>query len=288
MSYFDGNSGGQFNPFVTEPPPVKAKPNQLTWLSLALSGVSALMSVMLFIFFVIPALNVSANKEAGDDLYSAPRDLAAVVEKARAATVTVYCGDWSGSGWGIDLDDNPDSSEDDAYPFEIVTNYHVIEECVDGGEITIRLPGAAEAVPAFLYNYDYTYSEATGSTDLAILMTAASVPTLETTDIAPMPGDWLMAVGNPNSSAFDDMEGHVTFGRVSNFKLQYNVVVTDTALNHGNSGGPLVNSRGEVIGTNTWVDISEQAENIAYAIAIPKLCETLLACAPGDRMLWGQ
>lgn len=288
MSFFDGNGAGQFGEYQSSQPMVKQKANPISTISLALSGVAMLVSLMLFVFFVVPALSTSADKEAGNDLYAAPRYLASVVSEARAATVTVYCGDWSGSGWGIDLADNAETTEDDSYPYEIVTNFHVIEDCIDGAEILIRLPGESTAVPAFLFGYDSAYSEQTGSTDLAILMTATNVPTLETTALTPMPGDWLMAVGNPNSSAFEDMEGHVTFGRVSNFKARYNVVVTDTALNHGNSGGPLINSRGEVVGTNTWVDISDQAENIAYAIAIPKLCETLVKCDAGDSMLWGQ
>ena len=287
MSFFDDGN----NQYFAQPQaPIQPNPRSsaVNWIALGLSGLSFVLTLLLTVFFVVPALSNSSKQSSGDDLYSAPRDLAAVVANSRAATVTVFCGEWAGSGWGIDLADDPKTSEDDAYPYEIVTNYHVIKDCLTSGEITIRLPGETAEVEAKLYNYDYQYTEATGSTDLAILMTATPVPTLKPASLEPMPGDWLMAVGNPNSSEFSDMEGHVTFGRVSNFKRQFNIVVTDTALNHGNSGGPLVNSRGEVVGTNTWVDVSQQAENIAYAIAIPKLCETLLACKPGDPKLWGQ
>lgn len=291
MSFFDG--GNNANYFSPQPPvvePVKGK--STNWVAIAIAGVSMLLSAVMFVFFVIPGLTSASQQESGKDLYAAPKDLAAVVASARAATVTVYCGDWSGSGWGIDLADSPDA-DDDAYPYEIVTNFHVIEDCANGGEIWIRLAGAEDVVPAFIYSYDSAGYNASGAdaaneTDLAILMTATEVPFLPTAELEPMPGDWLMAVGNPNSSKFNDMEGHVTFGRVSNFKRQYNVVVTDTAVNHGNSGGPLLNSRGEVVGTNTWIDISQQAENIAYALAIPKLCESLVNCEAGSPMLWGQ
>lgn len=293
MSFFDGGNGNQFFVNATQsPPPVPAKTSGASWAALGIAVISLALSLIMFVGFVIPAMNARSEAEAGGDLYQPPRDLANVVEVARSATVTVYCGDWSGSGWGIDLEDSP-GVEDDAYPYEIVTNYHVIEECVNGGEILIRLSGAEEAVPAYIYSFDKAGYNAYGpdapnTTDLAILMTATEVPVLPTAAIEPMPGDWLMAVGNPNSSKFNDMEGHVTFGRVSNFKRQYNVVVTDTAVNHGNSGGPLLNSRGEVVGTNTWIDISQQAENIAYALAVPKLCESLVTCEAGDSMLWGQ
>jgi S1-C subfamily serine protease len=291
MSFFDDGN----NPFYSQPqaplhlePRPKAKSSTLNWLSLGLAGISFVLTALLTIFLLVPAISSSSQLGSGADLYSQPKDFAAVVAKARAATVTVYCGDWAGSGWGIDLADDPKTTADDAYPYEIVTNYHVIKDCLSGGEITIRLPGQTDAVPAKLYNYDYKYTEKTGATDLAILMTATPVPTLNPASVEPKPGQWLMAVGNPNSSEFTDMEGHVTFGRVSNFMRQFNVIVTDTALNHGNSGGPLVNSRGEVVGTNTWIDVSQQAENIGYAISIPKLCEALLSCKPGDPKLWGQ
>jgi len=291
MSFFDdGNNPFAAQPFASPQPmlPTKARPSALSWISLGLAGISFLLTVLMTIFLLVPAISSSAQQGSGADLYSQPKNFDAVVAKARAATVTVYCGDWAGSGWGIDLADDPDTTADDAYPYEIVTNYHVIKDCLGGSEITIRLPGETDAVPAKLYNYDYKYTEKTGATDLAILVTATPVPTLSPASAEPEPGQWLMAVGNPNSSEFTDMEGHVTFGRVSNFMRQFNVIVTDTALNHGNSGGPLVNSRGEVVGTNTWIDISQQAENIGYAISIPKLCEALLTCKPGNPKLWGQ
>ncbi len=287
MSFFDDPSSHFTGTYQSNSKP-SAKTSPATWGALAISVVAIVISIAAAALVIGPSLGMNTAKSSGADLYEAPRNLAAVVDSTRAATVTVFCGDWSGSGWGIDLEDSASTTEDDAYPYEIVTNFHVVEDCLDGGEITIRLPGESEEVPAFLFNFDYRRTTPSSQNDLAILMTATPVPTLKTSDFEPQPGDWLMAVGNPSSSQFDDMEGHVTFGRVSNFKRAYNVVVTDTALNHGNSGGPLVNSRGEVVGTNTWLDISEQVENIAYAIAVPKLCDKLLSCEPGDPKLWGQ
>lgn len=287
MSYFD-NPDNESLMFRTDSQPLQKQAKSLFWVAIAASGVSLLLSLAVLLISIGPTLNSSTGKTTGADLYEAPFDLASVVEATRAATVTVFCGDWSGSGWGIDLSDSTTTTEDDDFPYEIVTNFHVVEECVDGGNITLRLPGESLDVPAYLFNFDYRATSASSRNDLAILMTATPVSTLKTSNFEPQPGDWLMAVGNPNSSQFDDMEGHVTFGRVSNFKRSYNVVVTDTALNHGNSGGPLVNSRGEVVGTNTWIDVSAQVENIAYAIAVPKLCEKLLLCEPGDPKLWGQ
>ena len=228
------------------------------------------------------------NLDQAVSYYSQPVDLEGLIVQVRAATVTVYCENTLGSGWGIDLGDDAESSDDDAYPFEIVTNYHVIEDCKDGSGITFRFGGREEEYEAHLYSYDSSfYDTDEGFNDIALLMTDQEVPFLKTSSEAPMAGDWVMAVGNPESFIFENMDGHVTFGHVSSFKPGSEFIVTDAAINHGNSGGPLINSRGEVIGTNTWGDDRATTDNISYAIGIPLICKAFVDCAAGDSMLWG-
>lgn len=86
-------------------------------------------------------------------------------------------------------------------------------------------------------------------------------------------GDWVLAVGNPLG-----FESSLTFGIVSavgrqaqpGSKLgQYtDYIQTDAAINRGNSGGPLVNIDGEVIGINTWI-ASQTGGSIGLGFAIP-------------------
>lgn len=83
-------------------------------------------------------------------------------------------------------------------------------------------------------------------------------------------GDWAIAVGSPFG-----FEHSVTLGIVSGIgrsldQLNNNteMIQTDAALNHGNSGGPLLNASGDVIGINTAV--RNQAQNIAFAIPSDK------------------
>jgi serine protease Do len=76
-------------------------------------------------------------------------------------------------------------------------------------------------------------------------------------------GEWAIAVGNP-FGLFDDGQPSVTVGVISALKRDFrpnpqdprvylNMIQTDAAINRGNSGGPLVNSLGEVIGINTFI-----------------------------------
>jgi serine protease Do len=86
-------------------------------------------------------------------------------------------------------------------------------------------------------------------------------------------GDWALALGNPLG-----FESTITFGIVSavgrrpmpgmevgNFT---DYIQTDASINQGNSGGALVNSRGEVVGINTWI-ASQSGGNIGLGFAIP-------------------
>jgi S1-C subfamily serine protease len=93
-------------------------------------------------------------------------------------------------------------------------------------------------------------------------------------------GWWAMAVGTP-----DGLEGSVSIGNVMNTEAIGDVVST-TPLNSGNPGGPLVNSRGEVIGTNTEIYIEDYAQNWNIARGIPLLCNALVSCEDEDGFSW--
>lgn len=213
------------------------------------------------------------NLDTDADLYEQAADLQALVETTRAATVTVYCADSSGSGWGIQLEQNLTGGKSLGY--EIVTNYHVIEDCIDAGKVTFSIGEEFKKHSAEIFGFD------SDSSDLALLTTSTQVGELEPSRRKPRLGEWVMAVGSPSSSASEEgiLRGNVTFGNVTN--LIGALVVTDAAINYGNSGGPLVNSRGQVIGTNTWVEEKDQTDNISYAQGTPTLCQTILECSAG-------
>ena len=91
-------------------------------------------------------------------------------------------------------------------------------------------------------------------------------------------GEWVLAIGNPLGFDHTVTAGIISAkGRGGNFlrgiaaNNQYGIfdfIQTDAAINRGNSGGPLINSRGEVIGINTAI-ASENGFNAGYGFAIP-------------------
>lgn len=251
-----------------EPEPTKSSRSVLP---LILSIIAVVLSTA---SFVVNANAVSTSKVAGkaSDLYVQPNDLESLVTKVRAATVTVFCGDYSGSGWGIDLGDVSNTKEDDKYPYEIVTNYHVVSQCASAKTVEFSIGSASKKFQARLWGFDGTKH------DIALLITAQKVTSLPTARIKPKVGQWVMAVGSPGSWATKDglLKGNVTTGRVTN--IVDTTIVTDAAINHGNSGGPLVNAVGQVVGTNSWIELKDQVDNIAYAQGTPVLCESILKC----------
>ncbi len=217
--------------------------------------------------------NTDSAAQINSELYFQPKNMEAMIEKIRKSSVTIYCGSSSGSGWFMDLTDSIEDSSDDAYPFEIVTNEHVISDCDYEEPIYFTTSNRNEKLVAYLYNFDY-------ENDLALLITDVEFPALETVSqqSGPKIGHWVMAVGSPVGDF--NLDGSVTTGRITN--LDGYVIATDAAINFGNSGGPLVNSLGQVLGTNSWGEDFSLADNIAYAQGIPALCIEIINCDPSD------
>ncbi len=144
----------------------------------------------------------------------------------------------------------------------VVTNNHVID---NAQQVTVTLSDGAE-FPAQIVGRD-------SKEDLAVLQVQAnhslpSVP-LGHSDQARI-GDWVLAIGNPFG-----LSGTVTAGIISSRKrnvehgLYDDFIQTDAAINHGNSGGPLFNLKGEVIGINTLIYGGSGGDSIGIGFAIP-------------------
>jgi serine protease Do len=175
---------------------------------------------------------------------------------------------------------------DDGY---IVTNNHVIEE--------------ASNIEIVMNNNQRYYAKLVGAdptTDLALLkIKAKNLPFIRygNSDLI-TPGEWVLAVGNPF-----DLNSTVTAGIVSakarnigilrdrnNLQVE-SFIQTDAAVNPGNSGGALVNLKGELIGVNTAIATSSGGYQ-GYSFAIPvslvkKVMDDLLEFGKVQRGLLG-
>jgi len=256
-----------------EPATARTKSNVI---ALSMAGTALFMSIIA-LFVNSLAIQSLSSKDALEtstrDLYSQPPDLSSLVQKVRKATVTIYCGSGSGSGWGIDLVDDNSTQDDDEMPYEIVTNDHVIRDCVRQETVEFSIGESEVRHEATIWN---TNSD---PYDIAVLVTKTPVDALQPAREAPTIGQWVMAVGSPGSWLTSEkiLRGNVTLGHVTN--VYETTVVTDAAVNYGNSGGPLVNSRGQVVGTNSWIELKGETDNIAYAQGTPVLCKALLKCS---------
>ena len=127
----------------------------------------------------------------------------------------------------------------------VVTNYHVIE--------------SAMKISVELFSGEKFAAEIIGSdpkTDLALLKIDSDEPFeyLEFTDSDnARVGDWVMAVGNPLGQEFSVSVGIVSARNRALSGTYDDFIQTDAAINQGNSGGPLLNMDGEVIGVNTAI-----------------------------------
>jgi Do/DeqQ family serine protease len=166
----------------------------------------------------------------------------------------------------------------------VVTNQHVIE-----GSDRIRITTSdGETHPAEIIGLD-------PSTDIAVLRveTKKRLPAARLGDSEEIRvGDWAIAIGNP----FGKLEGSVTVGVVSakgrgdldieggTATLQ-DFIQTDASINFGNSGGPLVNIHGEVIGMNTAINPGGQG--IGFAIPVNLVRRTVEQLVEHGRVIRG-
>jgi serine protease Do len=141
----------------------------------------------------------------------------------------------------------------------ILTNHHV----VDGADrIMVRLTDGR--------NLHATRVGSDPDTDIALIKVDSARPlpfaALGDSDSLRV-GEWVLAIGNPLAYEHTVTVGVVSFiGRKLFDSSLDRYIQTDAAINFGNSGGPLINARGEVIGINAA--ISSRAANIGFAVPI--------------------
>ncbi|MCL1815831.1 MAG: Do family serine endopeptidase [Treponema sp.] len=147
--------------------------------------------------------------------------------------------------------------------YYVLTNYHVVGDANeisialnDGTEFSAELVGKDERKDLAMVSF-----ECRDDLPLAVLGDSDTV----------MVGDWAIAIGNPLGFMSSMTMGIVSaVGRTGGPAGNINdFIQTDTSINQGNSGGALVNIRGEVIGINTWIASSTGGGSMGLGFAIP-------------------
>jgi serine peptidase DegS len=223
-------------------------------------GLAAAFLIVLVRPQLLPALDSSRPVVAGQ-----PASYADAVDIAAPAVANVYtrrlvAANSGGSGRFL-LNTSLGSAVVIDREGYLVTNYHVV---ADAAEIRLQLADGRIANPAVV--------GVDGETDLALLKV----------DLGPLPaiplgrsdqlriGDVVLAIGNPYGLSKTVTQGIVSAtGRgllgLSTFE---NFIQTDAAINEGNSGGALINSKGELVGINTAV-LAQDAGTEGIGFAIP-------------------
>ena len=196
-----------------------------------------------------PVLAVSTFATIG-----AAQSIEEIYRATAPGVVQITQGNAEGSGFVIDEQG------------DIVTNAHVV---TNGGPVTVSFSNADQA-PARVVGVD-------DSTDVALLKVAVPAAAL-----VPLPlgdsstlqvGDGVVAIGNPFG-----LDRSATSGIVSAIDRQIQapngfaingVIQTDAAINHGNSGGPLLNAQGQVVGITSQIADSGVNANVGVGFAVP-------------------
>ncbi len=189
----------------------------------------------------------------GESLDAFSRTIVTVAEKLRPAVVNLRVGRGGRGGSGSGVLFSPDGL--------LLTNHHVVQ---GHNSIQVRLADGTELTGEVIGNDPWT--------DLAVVRVGgAAFPFAVLGDSAKLKvGQLAIAIGSPLG-----FESTVTAGVISALgrtlrsvsgHLVDNVIQTDAALNPGNSGGPLVDSRGQVVGINTAV--IQPAQGICFAVPV--------------------
>ncbi len=147
--------------------------------------------------------------------------------------------------------------ESDGY---IITNHHVIE---GADQIIVRLADRRE--------FKATLVGSDPASDVALLKVEADgLPTLKIGNSVDLKaGEWVAAIGSPFNFEQTITAGIVSAkGRSTGAQQYVPFIQTDVAINRGNSGGPLLNLDGEVVGINSWI-LSSSGGYIGLSFSIP-------------------
>jgi hypothetical protein len=194
---------------------------------------------------------------------AAPKDLVTLTPKIAPSVVTVLCADSSGTGWAIDVKLTSTMITNDIRSF-VITNHHVIEPCISSKQVTLVLNDQKRVSGTI-----WAWSEAD---DTAGITTTTAIPSLNWRGALPQQGWWLGVYGSPLG-----FPGVLTTGIVSSVSSIKKTLTTTAPLNPGNSGGPVFDREGRVVGLATAKYVNSEGFGIVHGT--PLLCNKIINCS---------
>lgn len=190
----------------------------------------------------------------------AAADPAAIAARVQPSVYTVETSVELGSAWVVDTDH---------ITSRFVTNYHVIASAWEDGSKHVQVY-QQQGAPL-----DGVIEQALPDIDLAVVDVKADIPPLKASNETPRAGEAVLVIGSPLG-----LGGSVTTGAVSALREDsgMNFIQFSAPISPGNSGGPLVNASGEVIGITEAKSVAFGAEGIAIAIPVNQVCTRLHIC----------
>jgi putative serine protease PepD len=189
---------------------------------------------------------------------SAP-DWIAIAQLVEPSVVTIETREGLGSGW---------VAASDASGSSVVTNYHVVAGAWEAGVATVTLKQSDTT-------FTGTISKVDQVDDLAVVSVHEQLPSLATAASRPRLAQPVMALGSPQG-----LDGTVATGIVSGYRsLEGSDYIQFSApISPGNSGGPLVDGEGRVVGVSTAKLVDTGVEALAFAVPVQIVCAVLVSC----------
>lgn len=225
----------------------------------------------LFSSFIVLQPLILPNEFSNESYYSAPKNMPKFISEIDKSVFKIVCKNSSGSGWAVNLKGKNNVSY-------VVTNYHVIESCLDGTDIEVGNLEYGILIGNIYSAEGGIWESGSSLRDIALIeiKDSESIQALDVQEEAIQVGQWSMVFGYPSIGGNYTVNNH-TSGTITGHD-DSGIIITDTAINNGNSGGPLINSEGKVIGTAFATADTASFESIGFAQPIQYHCTVVFKC----------
>jgi putative serine protease PepD len=191
--------------------------------------------------------------------HQAEKDPAKIADLVKKSVFTIETSTGLGSGFVV---------TSAAGTSTLLTNFHVVADDVVNGRRQVKVKQGDQT-------YDGTVTKTSSTDDLALIEVSTELPVLAISEAQPSVGDAVMAFGSPLG-----LEGTVSAGIISALRHEdgHRYLQFTAAISPGNSGGPVVNSDGSVIGVAEMKIVGGNADALAFAIPVSTICEDFTVC----------